>query len=201
MASLTVLWRRYTRRSSRSCILHIVNEEFRIRCGFVVLGRKSSLESACPALCRQEGVAPAGRQRPGDGLGAAAGELLLGASGEGRPDRSGCGVAGERDPCDGVGREFSRSQGRKTHSPETPGLQCVTQASACGERGAVGSGVWRGLPGQAEGGPGRGRGSLQLQRPCPSVPLGTKPIPGFLQKGPSAKDLVSLPLLLSCGLS
>ncbi|XDC79756.1 hypothetical protein R6Z07F_010929 [Ovis aries] len=42
----------------------------------------------------------AGRQRPGDGLGAAAGELLLGASGEGRPDRRGCGVAGERDPCD-----------------------------------------------------------------------------------------------------
>ena len=51
----------------------------------------------------------------------------------------------------------------------------------------------------AEGGPGRGRGSLQLQRPCPSVPLGTKAIPGFLPKAPSAKDLVSLPLLLSCG--
>jgi len=45
-------------------------------------------------------VAPAGPQRPGDGLGAAAGELLLGASGEERPDRRGCGVAVERDPCD-----------------------------------------------------------------------------------------------------
>ena len=100
LASLTVLWRRYTRRSSRSCILHTVNEKFRIRCGFVVLGRKCRLESACPALCRQEGVAPAGRQRLGDGLGAAAGELLLGASGEERPDRRGCGVAGKRDPCD-----------------------------------------------------------------------------------------------------
>ena len=66
----------------------------------MVLGRKRRLESACPALCRQEGVAPAGPQSPGDGLGAAAGELLLGASGEERPDRRGCGVAGERDPCD-----------------------------------------------------------------------------------------------------
>ncbi|KAG5203117.1 hypothetical protein JEQ12_002700 [Ovis aries] len=96
----TVLCRRYTRRSSRSWILHVVKEKFRIRSGFVVLRRKLGLKSACPALCRQEGVALAGQQRPGDSLGAAAGELLLGASGEERPDRSGCGVAGERDPCD-----------------------------------------------------------------------------------------------------
>lgn len=99
-ASLTVLWRHYTRLSGRSWILHIVKEKSRICRGFVVLGRKRRLESACPALCRQEGVAPAGPQRPGDGLGAAAGELLLGASGEERPDRRGCGVAVERDPCD-----------------------------------------------------------------------------------------------------
>ena len=69
LASLTVLWRRYTRRSSRSCILHTVNEKFRIRCGFVVLGRKCRLESACPALCRQEGVA----RRDGSALGTASG--------------------------------------------------------------------------------------------------------------------------------
>ena len=52
----------------------------------------------------------------------------------------------------------------------------------------------------AEGWPGRGRGSLPLQRPRPSVLLGTKPIPGFLPKAASTKDLFSLPLLLSCGL-
>ena len=48
-------------------------------------------------------------------------------------------------------------------------------------------------------GPGRGRGSLQLQRSSPSVLLRTKPILGFLPKALSAKDLVFLPLLLSCG--
>ena len=88
---------------------------------------------------------------------------------------------------EGPVRRAVARQGRKTDSPETSGLQCVTQASSCGERGSVGSGVWRGLPGQAEGGwptvgkgggvwmrragPGRGRGSLQLQRLCPSVLL------------------------------
>ena len=68
-------------------------------------GSRAESVSACPALCRQEGVAPAGPQRPGDGLGAAAGELLLGASGEERPDRCGCGVAGERDPCDELSQD------------------------------------------------------------------------------------------------
>ena len=58
-----------------------------------------------------------------------------------------------------------------------------------------GGGVW-----MRRAGPGRGRGSLLLQRPRPSVLLGTKPIPGFLPKAASTKDLFSLPLLLSCGL-
>ena len=62
----------------------------------------------------------------------------------------------------------------------------LPRPNACEERGSLGSGVWRGLPGQAEGGwptvgkgrgvwmrsagPGRGRGSLQLQRPCFGAP-------------------------------
>ena len=70
-------------------------------------------------------------------------------------------------------------------------VRCVEGASRPGGRRMV----W-----MRRVGPGRGRGSLQLQRPCPSVPLGTKAIPGFLPKAPSAKDLVSLPVLLSCGL-
>lgn len=77
LASLTVFWRRYTRRSSRSWILHVVKEKFRIRSGFVVLRRKLGLKSACPALCRQEGVALAGRQRPEDGLGRRQGSSSL----------------------------------------------------------------------------------------------------------------------------
>ena len=62
----------------------------------------------------------------------------------------------------------------------------LPRPNACEERGSLGSGVWRGLPGQAEGGwptvgkgggvwmrragPGRGRGSLQRQRPCFGAP-------------------------------
>ena len=99
LASLTVLWRRYTRRSSRSCILRIVNEQFLICPGCVDRGEEPS------RICMPRPLSPrrrgsAGPRRPGDCLGAAAGELLLGASGEERPDRKGCGVAGERDPCD-----------------------------------------------------------------------------------------------------
>ena len=46
---------------------------------------------------------------------------------------------------EGPVRRAVARQGRKTDSPETSGLQCVTQASSCGERGSVGSRVWRGF--------------------------------------------------------
>ena len=51
----------------------------------------------------------------------------------------------------------------------------------------------------AEGEAGLRKGFTPIPAPCPSVLLRTKPIPDFLPKGLSAKDLVSLPLLLSCG--
>ena len=52
------------------------------------------------------------------------------------------------------------------------GLRC--QAVGGWPTVGKGGGVW-----MRRAGPGRGRGSLQLQRPCPSVLLRTKQIPGF----------------------
>ena len=205
LASLTVLWRRYTRRSSRSCILHTVNEKFRIRCGFVVLGRKCRLESACPALCRQEGVA----RRDRGALGTASGRRQGSSSLVERRDPTGGGAGwlarGTRaTSCwprvflktrsqDSLARNARAAvcyRGLRLRREGLRRVRCVEGASRPGGRRMV----W-----MRRVGPGRGRGSLQLQRPCPSVPLGTKAIPGFLPKAPSAKDLVSLPLLLSCG--
>ena len=181
----------------------------------MIFGRKRCLKSACPALCRQEGVA----RRDGSALGTASGR---------RQGSSSLVLVERRDPTGrGAGwpargtpatscwpRVFlkPRSQDSLARNARTAvcytglrlrreGLRrvgCVEGASRPGGKRMAHSGEGRGRV-DAEGGPGRGRGSLQLQRPCPSVPLGTKPIPGFLPKAPSAKDLVSLPLLLSCG--
>lgn len=96
-----------------------------------------------------------------------------------RGPTGGCGVAGERTRATSCGREFSEAKGRKTDSLETPDCDHVTEVLRLRREGSVGSGVWRGLPGQAEGGwptVGKGgrvdaeggagplEGSLQLQR-------------------------------------
>ena len=70
LASLTVLWRRYTRRSSRSWILHTVNEKFRICPGFVDRGEAPSrICMPRPLSPRRRGsggtAAPWGRPRGG----------------------------------------------------------------------------------------------------------------------------------------
>ena len=70
LASLTVLWRRYTRRSSRSCILRIVNEQFLICPGCVDRGEEPSrICMPRPLSPRRRGsggtAAPWGRPRGG----------------------------------------------------------------------------------------------------------------------------------------
>ena len=77
-------------------------------------------------------------------------------------------------------------------------VACVEGASLPGGRRMAHSGEGRGRM-DAEGEAGLRKGFTPIPAPCPSVLLRTKPIPGFLPKGLSAKDLVSLPLLLSCG--
>ena len=77
-------------------------------------------------------------------------------------------------------------------------VACVEGASLPGGRRTAHSGEGRG-PMDAEAEAGLREGFTPIPAPCPSVLLRTKPIPGFLPKALSAKDLVSLPLLLSCG--